>query len=182
MFYLKEIFLRFKYSSLTFLFILLICYKYKNILFLLVILSILDYKPNTISNLDHFIYTHPTELFQTYVWLILFLAILFILPYLFWQLLDFLKSSLYVFEYKKLKLLFLLVFLFVLLLNFLSFFFLFPKIWFWFYEFNDMTNNFNPGLNFFFELKVIDYFLFLFDFLYFLNITFLLIIILFFFF
>jgi len=123
MFYLKEIFLRLKYSLLAFLFILFICYTYKNILFLIVILSILDSKDNTsFSDLNHFIYTHPTELFQTYIWLIVFLTTLFIIPYIFWQILDFLKSSLYLFEYNNLKL-------------FLNFFFFFFFIFFFFFFF-----------------------------------------------
>jgi len=181
MFYLKEIFLRLKYSLLAFLFILFICYTYKNILFLIVILSILDSKDNTsFSDLNHFIYTHPTELFQTYIWLIVFLTTLFIIPYIFWQILDFLKSSLYLFEYNNLKLFLNFFFFFILILNYLGFFILFPKIWFWFENFNTITKNFNSGLNFFFELKVIDYFLFLFDFLYLLNISLILITILFF--
>lgn len=179
MFYLKELFLRFKYSCLAFLFILLICYKYKNILFLIVILSILDYKQSPSITFDHFIYTHPTELFQTFLGLTFFLTFLFILPYLCWHMLDFLKPSLHLFEYTLLKTILIFFGLFCFTLNLLGFFVLFPKVWFWFLEFNTSTNNFNPGLNFFFELKVLDYFSFLFDFLYFLNLSLILILILF---
>jgi sec-independent protein translocase protein TatC len=179
MFYLKEIFLRFKYSCLTVFFILLICYKYKSILFLIVLLSILDYKDSPTITFDHFIYTHPTELFQTFICLTLFLTFLFVLPYLCWQVLDFIKSSLHLFEYNFLKTILKFFGLFCFSLNLLGFFVLFPKVWFWFLEFNASTNDLNPGLNFFFELKVLDYFSFLFDFLYFLNFALLVISVLF---
>jgi len=150
MFYLKELLLRFKYLALAFSVLLLMCYFYKDTLFLLIILSIIDCTKDKLLNFDHFIYTHPTEVFQTYIWLTLALSLFFLLPYLFWQGMDFLKSSLYQFEYMQLKNLICAILFLLFGLNYLGFFYIFPMIWVWFIEFNQTTNIFNSGLNFFF--------------------------------
>ena len=180
MFYLKELILRLKYISFGFTFLLFTCYKYKNVLFLSTLFSILDFNEGSSGIVNHFIYTHPTELFQTYLWLMTFISLLLIFPYFIWQILDFLKPSLYCNEYIRLKLFLNFCLVFTGGLNCFGFFVIFPTIWLWFSNFNDTTNNFNAGLDFFFELKVVDYCGFLFDFMYLLNILLLLILILFF--
>ena len=124
MFYLTELFFRFKYSFLSLFLSIFIAYFYKNILFILLTFPLLDY----FYNLNNFIYTHPTELLTIHFLLILLISLIFQIPYILWHFLDFIKTSLLKNEYfKMLKVLIICTF-FLIIFNFLFFFFNFSKI------------------------------------------------------
>jgi Sec-independent protein secretion pathway component TatC len=112
--------------------------------------------------------------------MILLLSFIFILPFIFWQCLDFLKSSLYSKEYTFLKFILFLLILSLCIFNIFFFLILFPKIWFLFEKFNQSTDS-TLSLKFLFELKVQDYLTFLFDFIYFSNLSLIFLLILYFF-
>jgi len=164
MFYLTELFFRFKYSFLSLSLSIFIAYFYKNILFILLTFPLLDY----FYNLNNFIYTHPTELLTIHFLLILLISLIFQIPYILWHFLDFIKTSLLKNEYfKMLKVLIICTF-FLIIFNFLFFFFIFPKFWLFFYSFSFSFHE-SQTLNFFLELRVQEYFNFVINFIYSVN-------------
>jgi sec-independent protein translocase protein TatC len=164
MFYLTELFFRFKYSFLSLFLSIFIAYFYKNILFILLTFPLLDY----FYNLNNFIYTHPTELLTIHFLLILLISLIFQIPYILWHFLDFIKTSLLKNEYfKMLKVLIICTF-FLIIFNFLFFFFIFPKFWLFFYSFSFSFHE-SQTLNFFLELRVQEYFNFVINFIYSVN-------------
>jgi Sec-independent protein secretion pathway component TatC len=112
--------------------------------------------------INHFIYTHPVELFSVQVLLMLYFSLLFHFPFLFWQIIDFFKSSLTAFEYSRIYILIIIVFSFLFMINTITCFYLFPSIWLFFVNFNHMSK-------FFLELRIQEYFFFVKDFIYLLN-------------
>ena len=164
MFYLTELFFRFKYSFLSLSLSIFIAYFYKNILFILLTFPLLDY----FYNLNNFIYTHPTELLTIHFLLILLISLIFQIPYILWHFLDFTKTSLLKNEYiKMLKVLIVCTF-FLIIFNFLFFFLIFPKFWLFFYSFSFSFHE-SQTLNFFLELRVQEYFNFVINFIYSVN-------------
>jgi len=164
MFYLTELFFRFKYSFLSLSLSIFIAYFYKNILFILLTFPLLDY----FYNLNNFIYTHPTELLTIHFLLILLISLIFQIPYILWHFLDFIKTSLLKNEYfKMLKVLIICTF-FLIIFNFLFFFLIFPKFWLFFYSFSFSFHE-SQTLNFFLELRVQEYFNFVINFIYSVN-------------
>ena len=164
MFYFDEFILRFKYIFLSF-FITIICFfNYKEILVPLLSLSLL----NNSDVFGSFIFTHPAELLRVQLYIIIILSILFSIPYLIWNLFEFIKSGLFKNEYVNLKNLILSFLLFFYLSNFLINFILFPKIWLFFENFN-LSNNNIKLLSFSFELRIEEYLKFLIDFTYIVN-------------
>jgi sec-independent protein translocase protein TatC len=164
MFYLTELFFRFKYSFLSLSLSIFIAYFYKNILFILLTFPLLDY----FYNLNNFIYTHPTELLTIHFLLILLISLTFQIPYILWHFLDFTKTSLLKNEYfKMLKVLIICTF-FLIIFNFLFFFIIFPKFWLFFYSFSFSFHE-SQTLNFFLELRVQEYFNFVISFIYSVN-------------
>ena len=165
MFYIKEIILRFQYVLISFFFTLLLCYIYRNLLLYFLTFSILSKGVDSeILGVNYFIYTHPSELFSTYLLVIFYFSILLLLPYFLWNTLDFLKSSLLAVEYLRLRILSTLLAMSIILFNFFCFINLFPNFWFFFESFNNSSDKSNI-LNFFLELRIQDYFLFLNSFL-----------------
>lgn len=169
MFYLRELFFRFKYSLNSLVLVFLICFKYKTILFILFTYPVLFDKTQSQYNITHFIYTHPVELFNIYFLLITLYGCFLLLPYIFWQCIDFLKSSLHQNEYKRLKRVLTNTFCSFLIINVFSFLIILPKVWVLVNKFNYYAG-LNQEINFFFELKVSDYFSFFLSYLYYINI------------
>lgn len=171
MFYFFELYFRLQYSLICFLLIFSCCYIYKNQLFFFFIFFLLNVLTinNVATSIDHFIYTHPVELFNINFFLLLFFVFLIYIPYLLWQLFDFLKPSFYLFEYIQIKQVFLFFFSLIYCLNYLGFLFVLPKLWIVLITFNANLFNFS-SLQSFFELKLSDYFIFLFQFFYFINV------------
>lgn len=170
MFYFKELFIRFQYFLFSFLITLLIVYYYKRILFILLTLSLIDSSSylDSFNQHSNFIYTSPTELLTIHLLSILSISFIVQTPYFFWHLLDFMKSSLIQYEFRKLVKVLISLFLTFVFFNFLTFNFVFPKLWAFFQKFNILVNQ-SENLNFSLELTVQDYFIFVLDFLYFVN-------------
>jgi sec-independent protein translocase protein TatC len=107
MFYLFELLNRLKYLGFSYLFLLVICYIYYPVFF-----SFLDFLFKSIlneqnnSSLNYYIYTHPFELYYSHIYFCFIFSLHIILPYIIWQFLDFIKTGIYVSEYKFLASLF----------------------------------------------------------------------------
>jgi Sec-independent protein secretion pathway component TatC len=177
MFYLVEVFLRFKYLIFSFSLLIAICFIYNKYLMFLFIYPIITYQ-KSLQLTYYFIYTNPTELFVTYSYLILFLSTSFLLPNIFWQFRDFLKTSSYQLEYKKFNFFYIIFFWVFILFNIIFPLFLIPKIWLLFEKINILITS-TQAFQIFYELKINEYFSFLFIILVYLNIS--LVIIIFFF-
>ena len=170
MFYIKEVFFRFQYFLISFFFVSIISYYYKNLLLFLLTFAIVAVDTKSgIQGVDYFICTHPSELLTIYITLVFYCSWLIIFPQFFWHLLDFLKSSLFQFEYIRFFKLLIILILIIFFFNLLCFSKLFPNFWLFFESFNKIINKDNI-LNVFLELKLYDYFLFLTDFIYLINI------------
>jgi len=169
MFYLNELFLRLKFFSFSFFLVVLFSYSYKNSLLLIFSFSLLKSASADLTTLNNLIYTHPIELVKIQMLSAFLLSFFLILPYFFWMLLDFFRSSLtklYYFRFIS----FLRQFLSCLFVfNFLSFIYFLPVLWNFFQKCNITGDTLRP-LNFFFELRVQEYFNFVLDFIYFVNI------------
>jgi Sec-independent protein secretion pathway component TatC len=148
MFYFNELFFRLQYFLGSFVLTFLVVYFYKNILFVLLTFPLLD-SSNTLTS---FIYTNPTELLTTHFLLILLISVSFQVFYFFWHFVDFIKTSLCKSEYKNLLVTISFFLLTLSLLNFIFFFTIFPKLWYFFYNFNFSINE-PQTLKFFLEFK-----------------------------
>ncbi len=169
MFYLKELYFRFYYTVFSFLSVLGVLWLYKKNLLTLLTFSLWNNmvaKTNLVF--EHFIYTNPTEVFSTYLHLVLYFSLLLITPFFVWQIVDFSKSSLYQIEYSSLINKLLNTFFFVFSINIISFLIIFPYIWKFFNLFNQ-ENESSHLLTFSLELKVQEYFNFFFTFIYLVN-------------
>ena len=167
MFYFLEVFDRAKYIFFSLVLLLFICFFFKDYLLYIFLYSIIIRSNAHILNvfeIDNFIYTHPVEILSMYVLLTFYFSFIFFLPLFFWQILDFLKSSFYVHEYKGLKLYSLCLYIFLFFFNFIGLFYIFPFFWL-------IIDGFNTSLFFImlFELKVHDFILFVLYFLFYLN-------------
>lgn len=153
MFYFNELFCRFFFSLLYFIFLLTLCFFYKHLFFYFFSLPI-------ITTTKHLIYTNPIEFIMSYFFMISFICFCFYVFYLFWQILDFLKSGLYVYEYKFYFKNFYKNIIILFVFNFLIVYTFLPYTWNSFEYFNFYLTKIN-NLNFFLELKVLEYFNFL---------------------
>ena len=170
MFYIKEIFFRFQYLLMSFFLVFVVNYYYKNLLlFLLTFIIMITDANSRIKGVDYFICTHPSELLTIYITMVFYFSWLVVFPQCLWQILDFLKSSLYKFEYVNFFRFLIFLTLVITFFNLFCFLGLFPNFWFFFESFSRMINKDNI-LNVFLELKLYDYFLFLSDFVYLTNI------------
>jgi len=168
MFYLNEFFLRFKYIYFSFILTFICFFHYKDSLVALVSFSLL----NTSELFGNFIFTHPTELLKVQFYIITFFSSTFCIPYVLWNILEFVKSSLFYYEYKVFRKTVVNFFLFLYFSNFLINFILFPKIWCFFENFN-LSGNSTELLYFSFELRIEEYLKFLIDFTFVVNAFFL---------
>ena len=140
MFYLSELLLRLKYVIISLILTFISCISYKNLLLPIISLSVIS----TSDRFGNFIYTNPTELLKVQLYLIVIFSLFILLPYLIWNILEFFKSSLFKYEYKKVKILSIFLIIFFYFSNILVNSLLFPKIWLLFENF-DFSNN-NAGL------------------------------------
>ena len=129
MFYIKELILRLKFTFFSLTITLFLCYLYKNVLLTLLSFSLInDFFSQSNSAFSNFIYTHPIELFKTNIYSALIISTFLLIPYFFWHLFDFLKSSLLKEESEKLLSVFVKSITFVFLFNIISFFLFLPNI------------------------------------------------------
>jgi len=170
MLYLKELLFRFQYFLISFILVFCLCFNYKDLLlYLFTNVVTLNSKDNKILGVNYFIYTHPSELFEVYLTLIFYFSWLILFPYFLWNFLDFLKSGLIKSEYRYLYKTLIYLSILICLFNLLCFMSLFPNFWIFFESFNNIADS-KTNLNFFLELRIQDYFLFLKSFLYIVNV------------
>jgi Sec-independent protein secretion pathway component TatC len=169
MFYIKELFFRLKFCLFSFSITLFLCYLYKNVLLTILSFSLVTDSFNESNSVfNNFIYTHPIELLKINLYSALIISFVFIFLYIIWHIIDFLKSSLSLEENNNLVKLSLKLIFFIFIFNFFSFFILLPSIWKFFHQFG-VNESINTPLNFFLELKIEEYFYFVLDFLYLIN-------------
>ena len=172
MFYVKEAAYRGQYFLLSLIVTIAICYFNRNILLFLLTESVLSsHEKGNLLNVDHFIYTHPLELFTVQIFLMVYFSILFTFPMLFWNVADFLKSCFTLLEHKNFCKIIIFLFLFFIIFNIIFCFYFFPSIWFFFQNFN-MCLDSDQNFSFFLELRVYEYFSFLTHFIYLTNTSF----------
>jgi Sec-independent protein secretion pathway component TatC len=170
MFYIIELIVRVKYIIFSFFFLFLICLINSNNIILLVIQPIFKYKHLTPTDF-YFIYTNPTELYVYSLYIVFFMLILVLLPFVIWQIKDFFKTSLYSLEYDYINRQYVFLISYFLVINFGFPLFFLPKIW----CFLDVINLYISDyylFNIFLELKINEYFLFLIKLLYYVNLSF----------
>jgi len=146
----------------------LICYSYKNSLLLIFSFSLLKSASADLTTLNNLIYTHPLELIKIQLFSAVLLSFFFTLPYSGWLFLDFFRSSLTKAHYLACVVFFRQFLCGLYLFNVLSFFYFLPVLWNFFQNFNS-TSEVLTSLNFFFELRVQEYFNFVLDFIYCVN-------------
>lgn len=165
MYYVLELFKRSQYIFFAFFLTIICCYYHKLSLFLIAG-SVLFSLGDSCLTQQHFIYTHPLEVFNINLYLIFIFTCYIILPYFIWQCLDVIKPGLYLNEYKVILTYVLWLFFYTGFIYLMFFFILFPIVWNFFKTFNLFEFYF---CQFFFELKVYDFIFFMFDLLIFLN-------------
>ena len=170
MFYIKEISFRSQYFLLSLFLTTIVCYLNKNALLFLLTFTVMSSNIGSkLLGVEYFIYTHPSELFTTYIFLTIYFSALIVFSQFWWHILDFLRSSLTFSDYFYLLKICVFVTFCVFLFNLVCFLTLFPNFWFFFEAFNSCEND---SVNLFLELRVTDYFSFLNNFLYIINICF----------
>ena len=168
MFYFKEFVSRFRYVILAFFLTVFILYDYKHLLLIIISSSLLKLTNTGLYDISNFICTHPVELFKTHAFLIFYFSILLLLPYFFWHFLDFFCSGFYKKEYDILSNSIRFFFIVYFIVNLLAFFFLLPNLWFFFQKFDTYLNVLQI-FEFSFQPRLEEYFSFILDFIYLIN-------------
>ena len=153
--YFFEFKVRSFYCCLFFLFLLSISFFYKeSILYLLVEPS----KSFTKTSSPYFIYTNLTEVFSTYLRMVLLVSVYFTIPLCFYQIWLFFSPGLYNKEALKIKY----WILFITLNYFFITYFLYDPILFWSWKFfSNFETSDITSVNLYFEAKLNEYFSFL---------------------
>jgi len=169
MFYIKEVYFRFLYTNFLIVFLFFIHYHYKQTLFVIFLL------PNKIFNqvlIEHFIYTHPTELLTALLNLNVFFIIVLTTPYVVWTIIDFLGPGLFIEEYNKLIKFATITCVIILALNIALFCMVFPFILKFFQSFNSFELQ---SVIIKFELKIFEFIDFVYNIFWIINVSLLLI-------
>ena len=161
MFYLREIYFRFFYLSLSFFITCVLLYFYRTSLITLFSFPLIGRGSFEFSSL---VYMHPLELFRSYISTILFSVLYLHIPYLFWNISDFLKPGLSIFEYNRIKTLFMRFVFIFFLINSICFLELLPVIWSFFSAFGTSSGDYGSA-GFLFGLRVQDFIIFISDFI-----------------
>lgn len=165
MFYIKEFYFKTFFLTISCIFVFIILYFNKFNLIWLITSPLLYYlKKTTFSGI--FIYTHPIELFNVILNLILYFTLIFLFPYIIWLLLDFFKPGLHIYEYLIIKNQIKRILIVTIILNILGFSYFLPSIWIFFESFNI---NKIEDIKILMEIKIQDYFYFMFDYILTLN-------------
>lgn len=158
MFYFLEIYYRIFFLfvfNTSFFFIL---YFYKELLIWIIIFPFNFNKKFQ----NHFIYTHPTELFNTIFYLIFFICLIVNLIYIIVILLDFFKTSLIKSKFIFFQKLIVLIFVFCFSFNLIFIFYLIPFVFFFFESYNTTEN---VNLDLIMELRIESYIKFFIEYL-----------------
>ena len=159
MFYFKEILFRTQYILLSFLINLFVCYINKDLLFFLLTFNFLasnSHDRASQTGVEYLIYTHPSELLSTYIVIVFYFTVMISFYHLFWNAIDFTKSSLKSSEFILLDEGIVKTTTAFFLLNVFFLLSLFPSCWTFFESFNQRSDG-DAVLKFFLELKVKDY-------------------------
>lgn len=151
------------YLILVLFFLFYIYYQYREITF---IIFLIPSKLMGYELVEHFIYTNPTELIYSFLTLNFFFIILFLTPYTFWILIDFLRPGLFINEYKKLNFYVKTFSISTVLVNIILFIIIFPIVFKFFQSFNTMDLK---SLDIKFELKIIEFVYFIYNIFYIIN-------------
>ena len=146
MFYITEIYFRIVYLILLIFCLFVLYYEYKETTLIIFLVPSKIFGYNCI---EHFIYTHPTELLFALLNLNFFLIVICLIPYLMWLIVDFLRTGLFLNEYQKIKIYSKIFSLLIVLLNIILFVFFFPIIFNFFESFNSFESQ---SINIKFEL------------------------------
>ena len=164
MLYIKEIYFRISFFFFSFLILIFILYSFQDLLLFLITLPFIIFK-NEIYSVKYFIYTHPVELTSVFLQIIFLFSLFYLIPYIFWSFFDFIKTCLYKKEVKNLKFFTIIFYIYFFLINLVSFIFFLPTLWIFFISFNNIT----CFSQVFFELKISDYFNFIYNYLLIIN-------------
>lgn len=165
MFYIKELFFRAKYFFVSNIFLFIVIFNYKHLLLLIICFSVLNINSlQKAYSLDSFMCTHPFELLIVHLFMVFFFSLFFLIFYSSWIILDFLKGSLKINEFKILNRFFNFSKIFIFVVNLLSFYVLLPIIWDLFLKFHYSLNDVEV-FSFSFNLKLYDFFLFIREFI-----------------
>lgn len=165
MFYIKEIYFRFLYVTFLVVLLFFIHYHYNQTLLIIFLL------PNQFFNqilIEHFIYTHPTELLITLLNLNVFFISVLIAPYVLWSILDFLKPGLFIKEYSKLLKYTIILCIITLTFNIVLFSIIFPITLKFFQTFNSFELQ-NIVIKF--ELKIFEFIDFVYNIFWIINLS-----------
>lgn len=163
MFYVKEIYLRLIYAILLLFFLFYIYYQYREITF---VIFLIPSKLMGYELVKHFIYTNPTELIYSFLTLNLLFVTIFLIPYIFWIALDFLKPGLFVSEYKNLSFYTYFFIFSTIFINIIMFVTIFPIIFKFFQSFNTLDIK---SLDIKCELKILEFVYFIYTVFYVIN-------------
>ena len=163
MIYFYDITYRISFFLYSFLFVLGIFYNYSSFLMWFLSYSIIKYCLIQ-EQLKSLVYHNPLELFSVSYIIILVFSFIFSIPYIFWLILDFLKSGIFKFEYNRLKNIIHLFFFSVCFFNLINFLFFFNFVWYFLDNFNLKSST---TIYFFLNLNIHDFLLFIVDFFFF---------------
>ena len=164
MLYIKEIYFKIFFFFFSFLILIFILYLFQDLLLFLITLPFIFLK-NEIYSVKYFIYTHPVELTHVFIQIIFLFSFLYLIPYILWSLFDFFKTCLYKKEVKLFKKFSINFFIYFFFVNLVTFIFFLPKLWIFFISFNNITSFSQIS----FELKISDYFNFIYNYLLIIN-------------
>lgn len=138
MFYFKEVFFRIFFIFFSFFLLIFLFFNYFELLFWLLNLYFIfsNFQKN-----KYFIFTHPLEIFNVSINLILFFSFFFIIPFIIWSIFDFFKTALYKKEYVYFKIQLNYVFKYFVFINIISLLFILPTFWLFLNSLNDNILN-----------------------------------------
>ena len=163
MFYIKEIYLRLIYIILLLFFLFYIYYQYREITF---VIFLIPSKLMGYELVKHFIYTNPTELIYSFLTLNFLFITIFLIPYIFWIILDFMKPGLFINEYRKLNFYTRFFIISTVSINIIMFIIIFPIIFKFFQSFSTLDIK---SLDIKFELKILEFVYFIYTVFYVIN-------------
>jgi len=175
MFYFKELIYRSIFFIFSFFLVIILLFNYSDLLFWLIniFFSFINFKRN-----NFFIFTHPLEVLNVSINLVLFFSLLIIIPYLVWLTFDFLNTAFFLDETKKIKTQLNILFIYFITINIFNLFYFLPFLW-------KFLNNFNSiiikSIFISMELRIENYLDFLIKYFILSNILFLIFLLIYFF-
>src|SRR5690554_4854326 len=150
MFYLSEIYYRFFYVFISMCLNIFLLYIYKNDIIFITLIPV--FLKNNL--LDYFIFTEPKEILFFYLYSCFSFLLFLSIPYLFINIIDYIKTAMYFKEWIRLKNLKFYILITYFIINILTFFIGLPLFWSFFSSFQNYSNLFT----FFLELSALNYF------------------------